>query len=281
MNPDSGILSTTARYLLYGVAGLFALLGIIFFAAPAWAATNFLWKVSPFVTMTIGGWYIGNAIFAWDSAHTGRWPAIYPSLITLSAFSVLETTVIVLHRDLLRLSFALSWFYLFTLAAAVVVAIMCVTVWLRQRPTIKRAGTTVPRWITALVGLFGLFVLALAIAGALGPSAAADGTVFPEKISAFTIHAFVAFSLALAVGGFAWLFFSPNAQALITFVRDGLALLILLTLATLANLGQFDFAARPGGLIYLSAYIVALITFALILGYSWMRRMWTTAPQHV
>ncbi len=138
-----------------------------------------------------------------------------------------------------------------------------------------------PRWITALVGLFALFALGLAVASSLGPSVAADGTVFPEKISAFTIHAFVAFSLALAVGGFAWLFFSPDAQALVTFVRDGLALLVLLTLATFANLGQFDFAARPGGLIYLSAYIVALITFALILGYSWMRRMWTTTPQRV
>ena len=279
MNTESDTLSPGSRYLFYGVAGLFAILGLIFFAAPAWATTNFLWKVTPFVTMTIGGWYVGNAIVAWDSARTARWSAIYPSLAYLSLFSVLETAVVVLHRDLLRLTFALSWFYLFTLAVAVAVALVSGWALLRRRPELPRAGATVPFWITALVAAFVIFVLGLAGAGIAGPSTATDGSVFPDKITPFTVHAFVAFFLALAVGGSAWLLFVRSAEAIVVFVRDGLALLIPLLLAALVNLGDFDLAARPGGWVYLGSYLAALIAVGLILRYGRAQRVGLTPAQ--
>ena len=70
------MLSPASRWLTRILSALYAALGLILFLAPDWSAANFSWKVSPFVAMTMGGWCLGNAYFAWESARVraGRFP---------------------------------------------------------------------------------------------------------------------------------------------------------------------------------------------------------------
>jgi hypothetical protein len=47
------------RTKLTRIAGAcFALLGAVLFVAPGWSSAHFAWKVSPFLTMTVGAWYL-------------------------------------------------------------------------------------------------------------------------------------------------------------------------------------------------------------------------------
>jgi hypothetical protein len=79
-----------SRTLTRLVALLFALLGAILFVASEWATREFLWNVSPFVTMTIGAFYLGSAVFAWECVRTWRWPSSYAASVYLWALSLLE-----------------------------------------------------------------------------------------------------------------------------------------------------------------------------------------------
>src|SRR5947209_8715240 len=79
-------LSTLSRRLTYVVAALFTLLGLVMFFAPGWASPNFLWKVSPFVAMTMGGWYLGCGLGAFEVARVWRWSSIYASMALLWLF---------------------------------------------------------------------------------------------------------------------------------------------------------------------------------------------------
>src|SRR5512134_2755533 len=106
------MLSSMSRLLTRLVAILFALLCAILFVAPEWATQVFLWTVSPFVTMTIGAFYLASAAFAWESARTWRWPISYAACLYLWALSLLEAGVLVLHSGALRLNTVLAWGYL-------------------------------------------------------------------------------------------------------------------------------------------------------------------------
>jgi hypothetical protein len=96
-NPNSEMLSPLSRQLTYLVAGLYTLLGLPLFLAPEWAAQNFLWKVTPFLAMTIGAWYLGTAFVAWQSARNWRWSLIYMGIIFVWTFSLLETLLLVMY----------------------------------------------------------------------------------------------------------------------------------------------------------------------------------------
>jgi len=67
------MLSPTSRWLTRALAALYAILGAILFLAPEWSAASFSWNISPFVAMTIGGWCLGNAVFAWEGARVWPW----------------------------------------------------------------------------------------------------------------------------------------------------------------------------------------------------------------
>ena len=84
------MLSSTSRTLTRIFCHLLFLLGSVLFLAPNWAVGNFPWNVSPFVVMTIGGWCLGNAVFAWLSTRIWDWKLIYPSLIYLWLFGLLK-----------------------------------------------------------------------------------------------------------------------------------------------------------------------------------------------
>src|SRR5512144_3249691 len=63
------MLSNLSRWLTYLLAILDAILGAFLFLLPETLAPVFAWKVTPCITMTIGGWALGNAWLAWV---TGR-----------------------------------------------------------------------------------------------------------------------------------------------------------------------------------------------------------------
>src|SRR5262249_42451361 len=111
-------LSNLSRQLIRVVAVLFTVLGLVLFFAPDWASANFAWKVSPFVAMTMGGWYIGNGFMAWETARVWRFSSVYPCLVTLGLFSLLEAGVLVVHGNLVRLNTLLGWSYVTILAVA-------------------------------------------------------------------------------------------------------------------------------------------------------------------
>src|SRR5919108_5275128 len=97
------MLSSTSRTLTRISAVCYLLLGTVLFLAPNWSAGNFPWNVSPFVVMTIGGWCLGNAVFAWQSARLWDWRLTYPSLLYLWLFGLLEAAVLFTFRDKVHL----------------------------------------------------------------------------------------------------------------------------------------------------------------------------------
>ena len=98
------MLSNTSRGLTYLTGVLYAVLGFLLFFLPDQLALSFAWKVTPFMTMTIGGWCIGNAWLAWISARRWQWSLVYSTLIYLWLFGVGELLVLFNFRDKLGCS---------------------------------------------------------------------------------------------------------------------------------------------------------------------------------
>lgn len=260
------MLSKTLRVLLNLVALLYAILGITLFLAPGWSAANFSWNISPFVAMTMGGWCLGNAYTAWDAARLRRWSLVYNNLLYLLAFGLLQTAVLLLFRDRLILDVPLAWPYILTLVMTGLTAVLGVAEWARRRPAVEPEGQPVPAWVRGLAVLFVLFVGFLALYGAFSGQSGygTDGSIFPEPLSLFTLRAFAAFyaSLAIAVIPTIW---ARGTAPLIVLGRAGLSFIVPITIAALVNFDKFDFAGRPGGLIYLGAYVIAFFIVGGIL----------------
>jgi hypothetical protein len=262
MNGSATTLTNSSRWLVRSVAVLFAILGIVLFVAPTWAAENFLWKISPFVAMTMGGWYLGNAFFAWEAARIWRWPIVYACLIYLWAFGLLEAAVLVAHRSLLRLDAPLGWPYMIVIGVAVIAAVKNIIDWVQLRPALTAEGPPVPLLLRIASAIFALFVFTL---GIFGPgSFGLDGSIFPEPLTPFTVYAFAAFYSALGFGAVALMLGAKGLAPVLAYARCGLPLIIVITIAALVYIGLFDFGARPLGLLYFAAYIVVGIAAAIL-----------------
>ena len=252
------MISPLSRTLIRVLAFLYAVLGVILFIAPAWSAANFSWKISPFVAMTMGGWSLGNAFTAWETARIGRWSLVYGNVTYLSVFGLLEAAVLILFRDKLILNAAMAWPYLLALTLNVIVVALLVIEWLRTKPEISKEGSEVPTWVRWLMGAFIFFVGFLSlygwVSGAEGHGT--DASIFPEVLSLFTLRAFASFyaSLASAVVPLLWV---KGSSAVLTLGRAGMSFIVVITIAALMNLAKFDFAEHPGQLIYLGAYVIA------------------------
>jgi hypothetical protein len=92
----------------------------------------------------------------------------------------------------------------------------------------------------------------------------AGRTIFPEALAVLTARAFGAFYFALALGVVP-LLFRPSVTAELNYARPALVWIVLITVAALAFLGEFDFAQRPGGLIYFGIYLIVGIATVLVL----------------
>jgi len=250
------MLSNSSRLLTYLNAILYTVLGALLYFLPEQLAPVFAWKVTAFMTMTIGGWCLGNAWLAWMTARRWQWSLVYSTLIYLWLFGIGELIVLFMFRDKLVLAHPIAWLYLITLIVSAVTAVVGVIDWLRIRPALSSAGpglTTVQ--IIALVG-FILFVGFLGLYGYVAQIGApgTNGGIFPEVMSLFTLRSFGVFylTLALAVIPYLW---NKNLNAILHHSIASYGLIVIITIAALVYIRLFDFSARPGGLLYFAAYL--------------------------
>lgn len=235
-------------------------LGLVLFAAPTWAASVFPWNVSSMVAMTIGGWTIGNGIAAWFASAPGPATRVMPVLVYLGAFAAAELLIAIAFRGALKLDVILAVPYLLTLGFTLIAAAFGILELRSSTAIVLDDGKPISRTTRLLLLGLAVFVAALAVAGFLAGEGglSTTGGIFPEPITLFTVRAFAAFYAALAVGIIA-LLLRPNAASAFTLGIAGIALIIPILAAAFVNVGAFDFAARPLGLLYLGAYIVVLV----------------------
>ena len=271
-------LSRVARRLTWASAVLFGVLGAVFFVAPGWAAQNFPWNVSPFVAMTIGGWSLGTAGMAFVAAWVWRLAWVYPILAYLWLFGLAELAVVVAFRERLLVGNVLTWPYLAALGVTVTGAVVGVLDWVRRRVPARddreaaaaadRQEDRVPLWYRLILVGYTVLTTILWIGNAQGDagSPVTQGLVFPEQRSLFTVRAFAAFFFALGAGGVAVLL-TRSLRAYLTLTLAGMTVIVPITVASLLNLGAFDFRGRPGGALYLGAYVLAFFVAGGILVY--------------
>ncbi|MBI5932176.1 MAG: hypothetical protein HY867_00600 [Chloroflexi bacterium] len=250
------MLSQTSRLLTYACAVLYFVLGGALFLLPASLAPVFAWKVTAFMTMTIGGWCLGNAWLAFLSARRWDWKVVYSTLIYLWLFGIFEIAVLFLFRDKLNLSHPIAWLYLATLLVNVLTALVGFVDWLRLRPAREHFGPQLGTGHNVAVVLFVLFVGFLGFYGMIAQSGAVgtNGGIFPELMSPFTLRSFGVFYFAIALAVTPYLR-DKNLYALLHHSIASYGLIFFITIAAFAYLNLFDFSARPGGLLYFGAYL--------------------------
>lgn len=243
-----------ARWLTVagGVASL--LIGAVFFLAAGYSAENFPWNVSPMVAMTIGAWAIGMGAIAIDCGWRWNLARCYAALTLVWTFGVLELLVVLNFLGALRTDHLLTWPYLVAIGLTAAAAVFGVASLYGARGEIRRPGQPIPGWIWFFIVSFIIFVGFLAVGLFLRDAQSAGQSLFPEPLTPFTVRAFSALFASLVAGAVA-LLFSRDVAAPVELARISLYLIVPIVIATVANLGSFDFAARPGGLVYLGAYI--------------------------
>jgi hypothetical protein len=255
------------RGLLVVAAAALMAVGVVAFVLPDLASANFPWTVGPFLATTIGGWSLGTAVIAWRAAGSARIDLTYPLLAYLWVFGVGQLAVVALFFDRLQAGHLLTLPYLVGIGSLAVSGVAGVADWMTRRPDLRGSAGTVPRWAkpagVAFVGAVLLLALANVVAGPDGT--VAQGRFFPELMSLFSIRAFAAFFLALATS-VAVVLVARDFAPYLELARAGLYLIVPITAAALFYLHLFDFTGRPGGMLYLGAYVLVgfLATVALV-----------------
>ena len=251
------MLSSFSRWLTDLCALLYALLGALLFLLPGQLAPVFAWKVTPFMTMTIGGWCLGNAWLAYICARRWQWRLIYTALIYFWLFGIGELLVVFQFRSKLALGHPIAWLYLTTLIINALAAIMGLSDWWRIHPSTRWSGTPVSSGHRLAAIGFVLFAGFLGIYGMTAQLGApgTNGGIFPETMSLFTLRSFGVFYFCLAVAALP-LIADRNLNTLLHHSYASYGLILAITAAALANLRLFDFTGRPGGLLYFAAYFM-------------------------
>lgn len=260
------MLTNLSRFLTYSTALLYAVLGAILFVIPEQIAPVFPWKVSAFVTITIGGWCLGNAWLAFLAARRWRWDLVYSALFYLGLFGALETGVVILFSAKLQLGHPIAWLYLATLGVNLLAALAWMLDYLRLRPTLAVDGAPVSallRWLDVVFIVFAGFLGYYGLSAQIGDFGT-NGGIFPELVSLFTLRSFGAFYFSLALGVVPLLW----AKSRRSYLSHGLlssGFLSFITLAALASLRVFDFSAHPSQMIYVGTYLVVGAVVGLLL----------------
>ena len=259
------MLSNASRFVTYLLAALYAVLGSLLFIFPEQLAPVFAWKVTPFMTMTIGGWCLGNAWLAFLTARRWDWRLVHPSLLYLWIFGVSEALVVLFFRGKLQLVHPIAWLYLVTLAVNLVAAGLGAADWRRVRP--PRTGTermtgllrAFPIGFIVFVGFLGLYGLVARIG-----DIATNGEIFPEVMSLFTLRSFGAFYMSLALSVVP-LLFERDRGPFLHHSAAALGLVVIITIAGLAYLRVFNLQEHPYQLAYFAAYLASGVFQVIIL----------------
>ena len=259
------MLSNTSRLLTYLNALLYAILGAFLFLLPTQLAPVFAWNVTAFMTMTIGGWCLGNAWLAWVTARRWQWNEVFSSLFYLWMFGIGELIVLFLFRDKLKLEHPIAWLYFVTLIVNSLTAVVGILELLRKRISTITSGATLSAGQRIVTVIFVIFVGFLGLYGCSAQigDVGTNGGIFPEIMSLFTLRSFGVFylTLALAVLPYWW---NPNFNALLHHSIASYGLIVFITLAAIIYIGLFDFAARPGSLLYFGAYLMVGIPLLFV-----------------
>lgn len=260
------MLTPVSRILTAVTALLFLLVGVPLFALPSQMALVFPWKVTPFIAMTIGAWCLGNAWLAGITTRRRDWRLVYSASLHLWLFGVLELGVLLAFRQKVVMAGPISWGYVAALVASVITAVVGLLDWIRLRPKMEPIGPVTPRAIRGAVLAYILFVGFLAVYGMFAAPGAigTNGGIFPETMSVFTLRSFAAFYLTLALAVIPFL----SERSLAPMLHHSFAsygLIVMITWAALANIALFDFVARPGGLLYIGAYLAVGIPVGIFL----------------
>jgi len=265
------VLERAWRTLLLVAAALFLVIGIPSFLAPDWAASEFPWRVGPFLAQTIGGWSLGTAAIAAHAAYFARPRRIYPLLIYCTLFGTGQLVVVLAFADKLQTSHLLTYPYLGGLLAMIGAGLAVGYSWLTTPPGIDNTRRRPLWWARLLVILVGGFVALLALGAFMaGPDGTtARGEVFPEAMGLFSIRAFCAFLFALTTAILSALLSRDLAPyRALTFA--GLYLVLPITFAALLNLSRFSFSL-PGTMLYLLAYAIIGLLLIGMLAYERVR----------
>jgi hypothetical protein len=257
------MLSSSSRTLTYLSALCYLLVGTVLFLAPGWGSGKFAWNVSPFVLMTIGGWCLGNAVFAWQSARTWQWALVYPSLIYLWLFGIFEAIVMLTFRDKVSLGTVVASGYVLAIGINVLTAIVGILDLLRLRPSIRVEGIPVPGYVRGLTIFFTFNLAILALGGLFAHAGglSTEGGIFPEPLTLFSVRAFAAFFAAIGLSALP-LTWTRNLTPMFPYGLAGVLLTIPILIAAFVNLDKFDFSGRPGGILYIGVYLFTLVVVA-------------------
>ncbi len=260
------MLSKISRFFTVLTAALYAVLGFVLYFLPEQMAPVFAWRVTAFMTMTIGGWCIGNAWLAYFSARRWEWGQVYTSLIYLWLFGIFEAYALVTFREKLQLAHPIAWLYLATLAINLLTAIFGSVDWFRLRPARDASGESVVWWQRAAAIVFVLLVGFLGLYGIVARIGwpATQGEIFPEVMSLFTLRSFGYFYLALALAPIS-LIWEKSALPLFNHGVAAYGLIVAITIAAFVYIRLFDFAKHPGGLLYFGAYLIVGVPLFFVL----------------
>ena len=256
-------------YTYYRAAAvLFFGFGVTMLVFDDWsAADRFPWPVSPFVTATWGTWWIGAAVYALDVVRLKRVAHVAPLLVHLWLLPILELAVIVYYNDRYQLGRTLSAPYLLVLTVGVIGAVIGIVDLVRLRPSLRDdSPARIPVVVRVLNALFVVAVLYLGIKG-LTLKAGGYGTeakIFPDPLWLISARTFGAFYTAVALSAVPVLLARGTAPLLV-LARDGTIVIVLILLAAAIHLGRFDFVNRPGGWLYIGAYVAVGVGTAVIL----------------
>jgi hypothetical protein len=188
------------------------------------------------------------------------WKLVYPSLIYLWLFGIFEADVLLAFRERVNVGSLLAWAYIVTIGINVLAAVMGIIDFLRFRPGSQIEGTPVPGYVRGLIVFFTLNLSILALGGLLAKAGglSTEGGIFPEPLTLFTVRAFAAFFSAICLSALP-LIWARNLTPMFSYGLSGIILIIPILIAAFVNLDKFDFVGRPGGILYVGAYIVTLI----------------------
>ena len=259
------MLSNFSRLLTYACAILYGVLGALLYLMPAQLAPVFAWNVTEFMTITIGGWCLGNAWLATVVAKRWEWKSIYTPLIYLWLFGIGELIVLYLFRAKLNLAHPIAWLYFIALIVNAVTAIVGVVDYLRIRPSNTLSGATMSKSHRTTMVIFVIFVSFLGIYGMTAQigDVGTNGGIFPETMSLFTLRSFGVFYFILAVAVIPY-FWDKSLNAILTHSIASYGLIIFITFAAFIYIRLFNFAEHPGGLLYFIAYLAVGVPLIFI-----------------
>ena len=256
------MLSNTTRLLTYLNALLYTVTGALLFSIPEQLTPVFAWQVTPLVTMTVGGWCLGNAWVAFFAARRWQWSQIQPAMYYLWLFGLLELGVMFVFRERLKFGHPVAALYAGSLLANGIAALVGIYDVVRLRPAVDQTGMRTNTFQYTGVILFLLFVGFLGFYGVTAQvgDPGTNGGIFPEVMTPLTLRSFGVFYLALALSVLP-LLWNRSMQSYLSYGFLSYGLIIFITLAAFLYLRLFDFAERPGGVMYFAAYLAVGIVF--------------------